>query len=147
MGGQIFCYEKNFNDRGVMIDRSILRDEMENANLWASEERLSMTDLATRMTNANNMCFQVNFTCKANDKSVLEKLDGVKAKPSAAAIKELAKECLKGREQTLVCRLTKCEGKLGRSLVIDLAEGGFKQIDHRTIQWIVIDNVKYILKK
>ena len=71
-GNEVFCYEKNFNDRGVTIDRSIMNTSMENANLWATEEPLSMTELATNLTRANNMCFQVCFTCKANDKSVLE---------------------------------------------------------------------------
>lgn len=98
-GNEIFCYEKNFNDRGVTIDKSILRDEMENSNLWASEETLSMTNIATKLTQANNMCFQVCFTCKANEKSVLEQLTAIKAVPKdAAALKKFAKECLVGRE-------------------------------------------------
>ena len=148
IGGQIFCYEKNFNDRGVMIDKNVMRDEMENACLWGSEERLSMTDLATILTFADNMCFQVCFTCKASENSVLEQLKAIKAKPKdAKALKSLARNCLIGNEQTLFCRLSKSEGKLGRSLVIDLATNGYKQIDHRTIQWIVINNVKYFLKK
>lgn len=73
----------------------------------------------------------------------------VKAGPpkDMPAAKQLAKQCLQGREQTLFCYLSKSEGKLGRSLVIDLAKGGFKQIDHRSIQWLIIDNVKYTLKK
>ena len=116
-----------------MIDTNIMRDEMENANVWGSEERVSMTDLASILTQVDNECFQVCFNCKADEKSVMEKLSAVKSKPKGAAAKELAKECLKGREQTLICRLTKAEGKLGRSLVIDLVSGSFKQIDHRTI--------------
>ena len=99
MGAEIFCYEKNFNDRGVMIDKNVMRDEMENASLWDSEERLSMTDLASILTYADNMCFQVCFTCKADEKSVLEKLSAIKSKPKDAdAIKKLAQSCLKGRE-------------------------------------------------
>ena len=84
-GNEVFCYEKNFDSRGVTIDRSIMNTSMENANLWASEEPLSMTDLATKMTHANNMCFQVCFTCKADDKSVLEQLSTLKAVPKNAA--------------------------------------------------------------
>ena len=148
MGPEIFCYEKNFDDRGVMIDRNVMRDEMENASIWDSEERLTMTDLASLLTFADNMCFQVCFTCKADEKSVLEKLQAIKSKPKdPAALKKLAQSCLTGREQTLYCRLSKSEGKLGRSLVIDLATNSYKQIDHRTIQWIAINNVKYVLKK
>ena len=59
----------------------------------------------------------------------------------------LAKKCLVGHEQTMVCRLSKAEGKLGRSLVIDLPTQGYRQVDHRTLKWLVIDNVKYIVKK
>lgn len=40
---EVFCYEKNFNDRGVTIDKSIMRDEMHNATLYESEESLSIT--------------------------------------------------------------------------------------------------------
>lgn len=96
---EVMCYEKNFNDRGVTIDKSIMRDEMENASMWGSEEPLPMTELATKMTRANNMCFQVCFTCKASEKYVLEQLSELKAAPkNAASLKNLAKECLAGRE-------------------------------------------------
>ena len=36
----------------------------------------------------------------------------------------------------------------GRSLVVDLnSDSGFKQVDHRTINWIIHKNVKYSLGK
>ena len=52
--GEVFCHEKNFNDRGVTIDKSIMRDEMHNASVYDSEESLSITNLATKLTEANN---------------------------------------------------------------------------------------------
>lgn len=88
------------------------------------------------------------FTCKASDKKVLEELSELKAAPkSDKEARELAKRCLVGNEQTLVCRLSKAEGKLGRSLVVELSKVGYRQVDHRSIKWLVIDNVKYTLKK
>ena len=66
MGSEVFCYEKNMNDRGLTIDKSILRDEMHNACVWDEEMSISKTELATKLTEANNMCFQVNFTTKPN---------------------------------------------------------------------------------
>ena len=42
------------------------------------------------------------------------------------------------------------ENNLGRSLVIDLSadsENKFRQIDHRSIDFIIFRNVKYTLKK
>lgn len=46
--------------------------------------------------------------------------------------------------------LVKCENSLGRSTVIDLsskADNKFRQVDHRTIEYIILRNVKYVLKK
>jgi hypothetical protein len=40
--------------------------------------------------------------------------------------KELAKEILSGKETTIIGRLSKADGKLGRSLVIDLPTQGYR---------------------
>ncbi len=45
--------------------------------------------------------------------------------------KALAKDLLTGKESTIVGRLSKADGKLGRSLVIDLPTQGYRQVDHR----------------
>ena len=47
----------------------------------------------------------------------------------------------------MIYSLSKAEGKLGRSLVIDLPTRSYRQVDNRSIKWLVIDNVKYIVKK
>ena len=62
-------------------------------------------------------------------------------------MKSLAKEILVGRECQTVGRLSKAEGKLGRSLVIDLPTQGYRNVDHRTLNWLICDNVKYVVKK
>ena len=61
--------------------------------------------------------------------------------------KALAKEILCGKETTVIGHLSKTEGKLGRSLVIDLPSKGYRQVDHRTLKWLIIRNVKYSVKK
>jgi len=45
----------------------------------------------------------------------------------------------------VVGRLSKTEGKLGRSLVVGLDGARFSQVDHRTIKWLILKNVKYIV--
>lgn len=50
----------------------------------------------------------------------------------------------------MTCHLVKVENHLGRSTVIDLTANTpnkFRQVDHRSIQWIIFKNVKYSLKK
>jgi hypothetical protein len=50
-------------------------------------------------------------------------------------------------ETVLTCKFLEHQARLGRSLVIDLNSEpgkGFRQIDHRTIKWLISKNVKYI---
>ena len=145
---EVFCYEKNMNNRGVTISKEIMRDEMYNANTWDSEEQITRTQLAERLTQANATVVQVCFTCKPSENGIKEILEAfAKAPVDSAEAKLLAKECLTGKESTLVCRLSKAEGKLGRSTVIDVPSQGYRQVDHRTIKWLVMDNVKFTTTK
>ena len=62
----------------------------------------------------------------------------------------LARELIEGEECTMVCHLVKAESSLGRSTVIDLSTSHankFRKVDHRSINWIIINNCKYVLKK
>jgi hypothetical protein len=56
-----------------------------------------------------------------------------------------------GEEVTLTGRLVKTEAKLGRSLMVDFnfwdPKNSFRQVDHRTIKWIILRNKKYTYKK
>lgn len=50
----------------------------------------------------------------------------------------------------MICYKIKDENKLGRSLVIDLeapADNNIRQVDHRSIDYIIFKNVKYTLSK
>ena len=102
--------------------------------------------MAELLEQANSTCFTVCFTSKVDDAAVRERL----AKCSQAELdegKKLAKEILAGKETTIIGRLSQSEGKLGRSLVIDLPTQGYRQVDHRTLQSLTIRNVKYSIKK
>ena len=54
---------------------------------------------------------------------------------------------MEGKETTITGRLSKAMGKLGRSLIIDLPTQGFRLVDHRTLKWLIIKNVKYVVSK
>ena len=50
----------------------------------------------------------------------------------------------------MTCHLVEAESSLGRSTVIDLtskSDNKFRQVDHRTINYIIYHNIKYVLKK
>ena len=122
---------------------------MKNASVFKDEETLPLTKVATKLTEANSTAFTVSFTCKVKDDAVKQKLTNLDTKDvkSDADAKALAKELLTGRETKIVGRLSNSEGKMGRSLVIDLKTGGYAQVDHRTLKYLIIDNTKFTVKK
>ena len=93
---------------------------MHNSSVFSEEQKIPLTKVATVLAEANSKCFTVCFTTKVDDKMVTEKLAALKGKPNADEIKALSKELLIGKESTVVGRLSRAEGRLGRSLVIDL---------------------------
>ena len=54
---EVLCYEKNFNDRPVTIDRNIFASTMNNASVYDEEEKISKTALATKLVEADNKAF------------------------------------------------------------------------------------------
>lgn len=119
---------------------------MNNASSFGSEEKISLTKVAAVLEQAREACFTACFTTKVDEKEIAEKL----AKATLNDLKNsktLASEILTGKEHTLVGRLSRGEGKLGRSLVIDLPTQFYRQVDHRTLRWLVLKNVKYTVKK
>ena len=57
---------------------------------------------------------------------------------------------IEGEQVEIVGHLVDCENNLGRSSIIDLnapLSNNFRQVDHRSIEWIIFKNVKYTLGK
>ena len=65
-------------------------------------------------------------------------------------VKKLSKNLTDGELVEITGHLVESENNLGRSLIIDLnapKTNNFRQVDHRTIQYIIFKNVKYSLGK
>ena len=121
---------------------------MYNASVFATEEKLPLTKVAQLLESANAACFTVCFNTKVDEKQIRDKLTGVKANTLSdmAERKQLARDLLRGKETVLIGRLSKAAGKLGRSLIVDLPTQGYRQVDHRSINWLILKNVKYTVK-
>jgi len=108
------------NGEKFSVHGNTLIEESYSADVYADTVTVSKTKAAEMLVSAYNKPFTVAF----------EKLDG-----------EL--RVLRGR-------LVQPEPLLGRSMVedLDLAEGSYRlrQVDHRTIQSLIVDNVKYLVK-
>ena len=133
----------------ITISKSILETQMFNASVFGTEEKLSLTKVAKLLEEAKSACFTVCFNSKVDEKTVKEKLQNLTAADLSdkAKLTQIAKDILVGKETVIVGRLNKAMGKLGRSLIVDLPTEGFRSVDHRTIKWLTIKNVKYVVSK
>ena len=124
---------------------------MYSGSLFDETEKVTRSNMVELLINAKECVFTVTFRKKVAVKDVEEALKAVKSdKELKAKQKELAKELTEGKLTTITGFLIKSEDKLGRSTIIDLESPwnqGFRQVDHRTVEELIIKNVKYTLKK
>jgi len=139
------------NERGFQYDahRSVIEEGMYSATQYNKEQRVSRTRLIEILENSAGTVFQLNFHKKPTHTTVSEKLSkiNVGSLGDASALKALSEDLLLGEERTLTGYLVHSEPKLGRSQVVDLEveEGQHDRrlVDHRTINWMILKNVRY----
>ena len=99
------------------------------------------------MMSAGESVMTVNFNKKVDESFIKSVLDNAGSK--SIDFKKLSKEILAGKEASMTCYIIKSENGLGRSTVIDLKaphKYNFRQIDHRTVNSLILKNVKYTVK-
>lgn len=144
------------NERGLTfnIDSEIVEEGMWSASQYKTEKQITRTEICEHLAKAGNNIFTINFDKQVKVKDSSEKIqqllanaDNYKTKKS---INEFTKDLLTGENRTLVGYLINCEPMTGRSTVIDLEISSdrhrLRQVDHRSIQWMILKNVKYIVK-
>jgi hypothetical protein len=135
----------------MYVSRDIL-EKMSSATHFAREVGLNMTALAELLSTVSDTIFTVQFKKQVNKEAaekVLKETSAADLK-NKAKVAEIANKFVEGEPCTMICHLVEAENNLGRSVVIDLTAAGdnkFRQIDHRTIESITYNNVKYVLKK
>lgn len=124
--------------------------DMFSGSLFEEEKMVTRTELVEILLNAKESVFTCTFHKKVTPEYVQDLLKEVTSDADLAVRrKELAKSISLGQEVSMTCFLLSTEEKLGRSTVIDLsAEYGknFRQIDHRTMESLILQNVKYTVK-
>lgn len=139
------------NERGFEYDAttSVVEEGMYSATQFDAEERVSRTRLIELLENSGGTVFCVNFNKKPTRTTVSDKLSGANVGifADANALGQLAESLLLGEERTLIGYLVHTEPKLGRSQVVDLeveeGQHNLRLVDHRTINWMILKNVKY----
>jgi len=108
--------------------------------------------LANILQECKDTIFKVSFKKKVDQKAIEQKLGGVEfaSLKEADEMKKITKSIVDGEPCELVGHLVESQNALGRSLVIDLnaaVSNSFRQVDHRSIEYIIFKNVKYSLGK
>lgn len=135
----------------LVISADIVKNEMYSATHFGEERKVTRTELAGVIEDAGNMVFSVNFRGKTNEKKMAEMVKELDPEilNNKRKLNKYVKEMLEGKETQMTAHLARSEPKLGRSLVIGLDVRGpskFRQVDHRGIESIVYNNVRYHLK-
>jgi len=126
---------------------------------YNDKEHVSKTEIAEILMSARDAIVEVNFHKQANAKTIKDRLTELSGLTEAKAMKELT-SILKGDERTMIGHVVGTEPVLGRSVLIDLEkekimripkagdewDSRTRQVDHRTINWLVYKNTKYIVK-
>lgn len=131
------------------MSKDLLARDAWSGDHFSQEVKTGMTELAAILTQCRDTIFTVSFKKKVDVNDVEASLKTINFK-DAKSIKSLQKSVTDGEVCEITGYLSNIENDLGRSLVIDLNVQGktpFKQVDHRTINWIIFKNVKYSLGK
>lgn len=121
-GEELIVTDQDHNTRKIKISGKDLVENSLSADQFTETEKVTKTEAAEILISLHNRPFTVSF----------EKADG--------------------KERVLRGRLIKHEALLGRSMVEDLDEsasnpkGRVRQVDHRTINYLIVEGVKYIVK-
>jgi hypothetical protein len=142
------------NERGLefYIGANIVEEGIYSASQFIETLKISRTELIKIFNEVGDTVFTVCFNKQPTADSINTAIESAN-KGKIIPIKDLKK--LVKEERVLTGYLISSETGFGRSMVIDLEgdrgnnpdwDGRMRQVDHRTLNWLIYKNVKYIVK-
>lgn len=139
-----------------VIGKDIIEKECLSGDQFTEEKKVTKTELVEIFGSVRDSVFTVCFNKQPKAKDINEAINSINKgkiltnKQIAAAVKS----AYAGEERILTGYLINTETGFGRSTVIDLniakKEGDYdnrlRQVDHRSINWLINNGVKYTLK-
>jgi len=151
---------KVVSDKGVEsnIDKDLVL-EMYSASQYQIEKSITRTEVNNILANIGQQIFTVNFNKQVKQDDIKNKLltaikdeegNPLTYEQIEKHLKIISKELNKGEERTLIGYLLEINNEMGRSSAIDLeierGQNRLRQIDHRTINYLIFKNTKYLVK-
>lgn len=147
-GGAIFVE----NEQGLnwSIGRDIVEKECYSHNQVLETKEVTRTELIGIFSQTGDAVYTVNYCKQPKVEDAYDAVANDGRLKTNAAIKKALKEKMKGEERTLIGYTIKPEPLWGRSMVVDLEQpdkqDNIRQVDHRTLNWLILKNVKYVVK-
>jgi hypothetical protein len=145
-----------------VMSKDVLDNECVSASQYEIVEKISQSDMIELILAAGHKVFTANFNKKPDPKVAIKKLQdlypnkGIRGVGIAKrddynkAVIDAVSILIDGEERTITCRILSIDRLRGRLSVIDLEiddiKNNIRQIDPRTLNWLIIDGVKYIIK-
>lgn len=151
---------KVISDKGIesIIDKDLVF-EMYSANQYQTEKYVTRTEINHILANIGQQIFTINFNKQVKSQDIKNKLlkaikdeqgNPLTYEEIEKNLQKISKDLNKGEERTLIGYLLEVNNEMGRSTAIDLeiekGQNRLRQIDHRTINYLIFKNTKYIVK-
>lgn len=148
------------NNRGYNFEVTpeVVEEGMISATQFESEQDVTRTELIDILERAGATIFTVCFFKQPKEKDVLDETLAVLRQEVGQVdlptlekhVKQAIKRSIHGEERIIVGHLIQSEPKMGRSQVVDLSvphtEHSIRLVDHRSLQWMILRGVKYVVR-
>lgn len=142
------------------ISASLVECSAFTTDQFATEVKLTRTQLAQKIETLGHAAFRVKFRKAVSPNDVADGLDGADVATKTKR-RKVVKGLMEGEERVMHCKLFRTEEfdasiELGRYRVVDLEayeKAGYdtakamRLVDTRTIDELVVDNVRYFVDK
>lgn len=149
----------------IVVEKPIVENQLVSASQYQTDQALSRTEMAALFIASPGVAMTVNFNTQVKEKDALDQLYELYPNKggrlsSEADFKKKAKEVISsvitGKERTMVGRHYGSVNEFGRVSFIDMEiekdkskadyDSRMRQVDPRTINWMIIRGVKYKTK-
>ena len=149
-------HESYYEDRKgtpIFVSKSIVKESFHSSQQVRKTKKLARTKIIREvLSHVGKDVFTIKFKKKLDNKILLARMEekkGFMNKAKKEKLKSLKKWLEGGDDREMTATMVRFNGDLGRSTVVDLnipkGQHNERQIDHRTIQWIIFHGVKYVV--
>lgn len=155
---------KSDNGTDIVLNQGYVENMVTSASQFHTEAPISRTEMAALFIASSGVALTVNFNTQVKEKDALAAMEAIYPNKggkmlSEADFKKKAKEILSsvvtGKERTMIGRHYGSINEFGRVSFIDMEverdvkveyDSRTRQVDPRTINWMIIRGVKYKTK-